>query len=149
MQQEPIVDLNVQVQLVKRPTADYPLKEDVFQVKYVPPIPTDLVRQGQIVIRNLFLSIDATMRVWISGARSYMEPIKPGDVMKGMGVGEVIFSKDPKYQVGDRVLALTYWQKYSVIDTKGVTKLPKDYEKPEHFLGVLGISGLTAYFGLK
>lgn len=88
------------------------------------------------------------MRVWISGVRSYMEPMKPGDLMKGMGVGEVIYSRSGKYKVGDRVLGLTYWQKYSVLKGKELTPLPREYPNPSDFLGVLGISGLTAYFGL-
>jgi NADPH-dependent curcumin reductase CurA len=53
----------------------------------VPPVPTDNVPEGNVVVRNLFLSVDASMRVWISGAKSYTDPVKPGDIMKGMGVG--------------------------------------------------------------
>jgi NADPH-dependent curcumin reductase CurA len=143
------VDLNVQITLAKRPTPDYPQNEDVFQIKYVPPQPTDNVLEGQVIVRNLFLSVDATMRVWISGVKSYMEPIQPGDIMRGMGVSEVIYSRNPKFKVGDTVLALTYWQKYSVLDGKTLTLLPKNYPHPDHFMGVLGISGLTAYFGFN
>lgn len=69
--------------------------------------------------------------------------------MRGMGVGEVIYSLNPKFKVGDKLLGLTYWQKYSVLDSKTLTLLPANYQHYEHFLGVLGISGLTAYFGLK
>lgn len=118
------VDLNPQITLTKRPSADYPAKEDVFQIKYVPPVPTDQVGKGEVVVRNLFISIDATNRVWISGVKSYMPPINPGDVMKGLGVAEVIFSNSPKFKVGDRVLGLTYWQKYSLLDQKTLTLLP-------------------------
>lgn len=143
------VDLNAQIVLTKRPSANYPAKEDVFQIKYVPPVPTDQVRDGEVVVRNLFISIDATNRVWISGVKTYMEPIKPNEVMKGFGVAEVIFSKSPAFKVGDRVLGLTYWQKYSVLPDKGLSHLPPSYPNYENFLGVLGISGLTAYFGLK
>lgn len=72
MNSEHLVDINVHVVLAKTPTKDYPEKEDVFQIKYVPPQPTDTLKPNQVIIRNLFLSIDATMRVWISGVRSYM-----------------------------------------------------------------------------
>lgn len=68
--------------------------------------------------------------------------------MKGQGVAEVIFSKSKKHKVGDIVLGLAYWQKYSILDGKTLTPLPKNYPNYENFLGVLGISGLTAYFGL-
>jgi len=74
------------------------------------------------------MSIDATNRVWISGLKTYIDPIKPGDIMKGQGVSEVIFSKNNKYKVGDIVLGLTYWEKYSVLDGKTLTPLPKNYK---------------------
>lgn len=146
---ENLVDLNIQIILSKRPTSMYPDKQDVFQIKYVPPIPTDMVKQGEVVVKNMFISIDATNRIWISGVKTYMPPINPGDVMKGMGVASVIYSKNSKFNVGDVVLGLTYWQKYSVLQGKGLTKLPSGYANYENFLGVLGISGLTAYFGFK
>lgn len=78
-----------------------------------------------------------------------MDPVKPGDLMKGSGVAEVIFSKDPKFKIGDKVLGLTFWQRYSILKAKDLTLLPKNYKDYSDFLGVLGISGLTAYFGFK
>ncbi len=143
------MDYNPQITLTKVPTSNYPNKEDVFQLKFVPPVPVDQLIAGEVVVKNLFLSVDATQRVWISGVKTYMDPVKPGDLMKGAGVGEVIYSKDPKFKIGDKVLGLTFWQKYSVLKAKDLTALPKNYNNYEHFLGVLGISGLTAYFGLK
>jgi hypothetical protein len=89
------------------------------------------------------------MRIWISGLKTYVDPVKPGDLMKGMGVGEVIYSNDPKFKVGDKVLGLTYWQKYTILKAKDLTLLPKNYKDYSDFLGVLGITGLTAYFGYK
>jgi len=87
------------------------------------------------------------MRIWISGAKSYIDPVKPGDLMKGSGVGEVIFSKG-NLKVGDVVMGMLSWQKYCFIDEKQLTVLPKGYPHPEDFLGVYGISGLSAYIGL-
>lgn len=89
------------------------------------------------------------MRVWISGVKTYMDPVKPGQLMKGAGVGEVIYSKDPKFKIGDKVTGLTLWQKYSVLKAKELAPLPKGHTAYHNFLGVLGISGLTAYLGLK
>ena len=65
--------------------------------------------------------------------------------MKGSGVGEIIFSKDPKFKIGDKVLGLTFWQRYSILKAKDLTLLPKNYKDYSDFLGVLGISGLKAY----
>ena len=75
-----------------------------------------------------------------------MDPVMPGDLMKGMVVGQVIYSKNPKF---NKVLGLSYWQKYSVVSAKQFTLLPKIYKNYTDFLGILGISGLTAYFGFK
>lgn len=57
-----------------------------------------------------------------------MQPINPGDIMKGMGVGEVIFSKSKKFNVGDKFLGMTFWQKYSVLEGKTLTPLPNNYD---------------------
>lgn len=82
-----IVDYNPQITLAKTPTQNYPQQEEVFQLKYVPPIPVDQVKTGEVVVKNIFLSIDATQRTWISGVKTYIDPVKPGDLMKGIGVG--------------------------------------------------------------
>ena len=116
-------------------------------MKFVPPIPTDEIKDGEVAVRNLYISIDATNRVWISGVRTYMPPINPGDIMKGLGVAEVIFSKNASFKAGDLVLGLTYWQKYSVLPGKTLTKLPAQDPHPENYVGVLGVSGLTAFSG--
>ena len=81
-----VVDYNPQVTLIRAPSEKYPREEEVFQIKYVPPIPTDQVQQGEVVLRNILLSIDAANRVWISGIRTYMDPVRPGDIMPGLGV---------------------------------------------------------------
>ena len=85
--QDSQVDYNPHITLIKAPGKDYPLKEDVFQLKYVPPIPTDQIQQGEVIVRNLYLSVDAAQRVWITGVKTYIDPVKPGDLMKGAGVG--------------------------------------------------------------
>lgn len=68
--------------------------------------------------------------------------------MRAFCVGEVLYSKSKKYEKGDKVLGLIGWQKYAVLKAKQLSKIPNNYENPEHFLGIFGISGLTAYFGL-
>ena len=101
------------------PTDKYPVEEtDIFQVKVVPPTPVDQVKDGEVIVRNMFVSIDATMRVWISGVQSYLPPVRPSDVMRAMCVGEVIYSKSKKYNAGDRVLGMIGWQKYAVLKDK-------------------------------
>lgn len=131
------------------PDESYPNNsEGIFQLKYLPPVPTDRLIDGEVVLENLYISIDATMRVWISGVTSYLPPVKIDDVMRAFCVGRVIYSKSNKLKVGDLVSGLLGWQRFAVLKDTELSRLPKDYPHPEHFLGVLGISGLTAYFGL-
>jgi NADPH-dependent curcumin reductase CurA len=87
------------------------------------------------------------MRIWISDAKSYTDLVKSGDTRKGMGVDKVIYSKGT-LKSGDIVMGMLNWQKYCLIEEKNLTVLPKDYPNPEVFLGVYGLSGLTAYFRL-
>lgn len=143
------MDLNPQIRLIRIPDEKYPKESsDVFQIKYVPPVPTSDVPENSVVIKNMYVSIDATMRVWISGVQSYLPPVKPHDIMRAFCVGQVIYSKSKKLNVGDLAMGMIGWQKYAVMNEKELTLVPKNYPQPHHFLGVLGISGLTAYFGL-
>lgn len=75
----------------------------------------------------MFLAVNASMRVWISGVKTYVDPVMPGDVMKCAGVAEVIFSKDPKLKAGDKVLGFTFWQKYSILKAKDLALLPHNH----------------------
>ena len=134
---------------MKVPTDKYPQEETgIFQIKISPPVPIDKVPDNHLIIKNIYVSIDAAMRVWISGVKSYMPPVKPGDLMKALCVGKVLYSKSKKYKVGDLVMGMVGWQKYAVLPAKEVTLIPAEYPNPEHFLGVFGISGLTAYVGI-
>ena len=108
------------------------------------------VGEGQFLARNLYLSLDPAMRGWMNDADSYIEPVKLGDVMRGGTVAEVVESKHPDYQPGDKVFGMGGWQDYVLYGPKNLpTKLPADAPFPlTNFLSVLGITGLTAYFGL-
>lgn len=99
------------------PDETYPKEsQDIFQIKYVPPTPIDQVKVNEVVVRNLYVSIDATMRVWISGVQSYLPPVKPQDIMRAFCVGKVIYSKSKRFQVGDLVMGLIGWQRFAVIN---------------------------------
>jgi NADPH-dependent curcumin reductase CurA len=106
---------------------------------------------GEFLVRNLYLSLDPAMRVWMVQAPSYIPPVGIGEVMRGACVGRVIESRHPDYDPGELVLGVFGWQDYAVSDGGGavpVTKVP-DGVPPTMPLGVLGITSLTAYFGLK
>ena len=140
--------MNIKVALTKRPDATFPKNLDLFQVFYTGPPDVGRLRPDEVIIQNRFISIDAAMRVWMSGVKTYMDPVLIGDVMHAFSVGVVMASKSPKFSVGDWVSGMLGWQSYAAMHASKLQKLPK-YANPQHFLGVLGISGLTAYLGLK
>ena len=106
---------------------------------------------GEFLVRNLYLSLDPAMRTWMTAMRSYIPPVEIGEVMRGACVGEVLESRHEGYRRGERVLGTFGWQDYALSDGGGaipVTKVP-DGIAPTMPLSVLGITSLTAYFGLK
>ena len=105
---------------------------------------------GEVLVKNLYLSFDPTQRGWIEDRPSYMPPVQLGEVMRATSVGEVVESRNPDFKPGDIVQGMGGWQEYYVGSTGGpigVSKLPPGIP-PSWFLGVLGVTGLTAYFGL-
>jgi NADPH-dependent curcumin reductase len=103
---------------------------------------------GQFVIKNLYISLDPAMRGWMNEGRSYIEPVKIGDVMRAGAVGRVVASQNPGFAVGEHVFGVLGAQEYAISDGKGITKVDPNIAPLPVFLGALGITGLTAYFGL-
>lgn len=110
------------------------------------PIPE--LKDGEFLARAMYLSVDPYMRGRISQARSYAQPVEVGGVMVGGGVARVVESKNPHFAVGDIVDVYMGWQEYIVSNGKGIRKLDPAIAPVSTALGVLGITGLTAYFGL-
>ena len=107
--------------------------------------------EGEFLVRNLYLSLDPAMRTWMTALRSYIPPVEIGEVMRGACVGEVLESRHEGFKQGERVLGTFGWQDYAVSDGGGpvpVNKVPEGVP-PTMPLSVLGITSLTAYFGLK
>ncbi len=110
--------------------------------------PVPQLGDGQVLVRVLYLSFDPTQRGWIEDRPSYLPPVQIGEVMRASGVGEVVESKHASFAKGDLVQGLFGWQEYTVVP--GVmlgAKLPTGVP-PTWALGVLGITGITAYFGM-
>lgn len=112
--------------------------------------PVPPVGDGEVLVRVLYLSFDPTQRGWIEDRPSYMPPVQIGEVMRAAAVGQVVESKHPELAKGDLVQGLFGWQEYAVlpgamIGARG--KIPPDMP-PTWPLGVLGLTGLTAYFGM-
>jgi NADPH-dependent curcumin reductase CurA len=109
------------------------------------PIPE--LKEGELLLRALYLSVDPYMRGRLSQARSYAPPVEIGQVMVGGVVARVVESKNAGYAAGEIVVAYLGWQEYAVSDGKGLRKVDPAIPVTAA-LGILGITGLTAYFGL-
>ena len=114
--------------------------------------PLPELQDGQALAKVKYLSIDPTMRVWMV-VDTYLPAVAIGDVMRAFGFAEIIESRHPGYKKGDRVTGLTGLQEYAIIDDSGkrnFQKVPKiPFVSDTVFLGVLGINGLTAFFGVE
>ena len=108
----------------------------------------DSVGENQILIRNQWLSVDPYMRGRMMQVKSYVPPFQLNELMEGGAVGEVVESNHPDFAVGDKVLHMLGWRDYAVSSGEGVTKLPQTGLPLQAFLGVMGLTGLTAWAGL-
>ena len=103
---------------------------------------------GEVLVRNLWLSLDPYMRGRMNEGRSYAAKQEIGEVMIGGTVGEVVESKNPKFAAGDKVLGMLGWQQYGLSDGKGLNKIDASRVPMSAYLGVLGMPGVTAWVGL-
>lgn len=104
---------------------------------------------GQFLVRNIFLSVDPAMRGWVNDTPNYLPPVAIGAVMRSFTVGEVVASRHPGYAEGELVSGLFGWQRFAISDGSDVMRrLGTDDPQPSLALGVLGLNGITAYFGL-
>lgn len=135
--------MNRQVTLAARPVGR-PKPTDFKLVTSPVPEPDD----GQILVRTLYLSVDPYMRGRMNARKSYAEPVEIGEVMTGEVVAEVVESRHAKYEAGDIVAARLGWQEYALADARDLRKVDASLAPVSTALGVLGMPGLTAYFGL-
>jgi len=138
--------MNTQILLKSRPTAK--VSPDNFEIvtnKIEKPS-----KPGKLLIQNLYLSLEPAMRGWLNDVKSYVPPVQIGEVMRGACVGIVLESTSSKFQPGDHVFGFMGWQKYALLDEKLVMHKIKNIPgiPLTAWLGPLGSTGLTAYFGL-
>jgi NADPH-dependent curcumin reductase CurA len=103
--------------------------------------------QGEVLVKNLWLSLDPYMRGRMSDAKSYVKGVELGEVMVGQTVGEVVSSRNEKFKEGDKVLTQLGWQLFGT--TREATRVDEKRAPLSCYLGVMGMPGMTAYFGLK
>jgi len=112
---------------------------------------TPALRDGQVLVRHHYLSLDPYMRGRMNEGKSYAQPQPLGQVMQGGTVGEVVESKHAKYAAGDKVQGMGGWQEYSVVDADqpgALRKVDTTHVPLSHYLGAVGMPGVTAWYGL-
>jgi len=140
------MNTNRQWLLAKRPFGI--VTRENFEYQETPiPEPGD----GEVLVRNLFLSFDPTQRGWMEDRESYLPPVQLGEPMRAGSIGQVAESNNPEFAPGDLVQTTGCWQDFVVAapgqGVMGLSKVPEGVP-PELMLSVLGVTGLTAYFGL-
>ena len=112
---------------------------------------TPALQDGQVLVRHHYLSLDPYMRGRMNDSKSYAQPQPLGEVMIGGTVGEVVESRHPKFAAGDKVVGMGGWQQYSVVDANqpgAVRKVDTTHVPLSHYLGAVGMPGVTAWYGL-
>lgn len=135
---------NRQVLLASRPRGA--VTEDNFRIVDAPLTAPDA---GEVLVRNDWLSLDPYMRGRMNDVKSYAPSVQLGQVMVGQTVGEVLESRDPRFQPGDKVLTDLGWQLYGVAKGSGLTPIDTGRAPASCYLGVLGMPGITAWLGLS
>jgi NADPH-dependent curcumin reductase CurA len=108
------------------------------------PVPGD----GELLVRNVFVSVDPYMRSRMSGIRTYVPPYELDAPVDGGAVGRVVESRDDRYAPGDWVLSQLGWREHGIVNAERVRKLDRAVAPPSYALGVLGMPGFTAWIGL-
>jgi len=136
---------NKQVLVAGRPTG-IPQAEHFNIVDGEVPV----IGEGQILVRNTFLSVEPAMRGWLADHSSYSQPIEIGSVMRALTVGEVVESCASGFAVGDQVMGWFGWQEFAAALAEAVIRKVEDRDLPASLaLGVLGLNGVTALLGLE
>ncbi|KAI4099952.1 MAG: hypothetical protein L6R37_005748 [Teloschistes peruensis] len=136
------------IHLAKRPKGDI-VPGETFTSKTNEMPQDSSLKPGEVIFQTSYLSLDPAMRAWLNDTRSYIPPVKIGEVMRGMAIGIIKASKSSSFPVGSYANGRVGWTEYAVANEKGLEKTDvPSIGKITDALGVLGITGLTAYFGL-
>jgi len=134
---------NRQITLASRPHGAPTNENFSFKSVNVEPL-----KQGEVLLRTIYLSLDPYMRGRMNDAKSYADPVAIGEVMVGATVCQIEQSNNNQFAVGDWVLAYTGWQDYAISNGEGLMPLGKNPSNPSYALGIMGMPGFTAYMGL-
>jgi len=138
--------INQQILLDNRPTGEASASNFLLVSSDTPPL-----QDGQVLVRHHYLSLDPYMRGRMNDSKSYAAPQPLGQVMIGGTAGEVVESRSPKFQPGDKVVGMGGWQEYSVVNADqpgALRKVDTTHVPLSHYLGAVGMPGVTAWYGL-
>ena len=135
--------LQQQIKLVKRPVG-LPRKEDFEFIQ----VPIDQPAEGEVLVRTVYISVDPYLRGRMNDTKSYIAPFKLDSVIASGVIAQVVESKSPQFQKNDIVIGSLGWQQYSVVQDSMIRKIDANLAPASAYLSVLGMTGLTAYFGL-
>jgi len=111
-------------------------------------VPVTEPKDGELLVKIHYISLDPAMRGWMNAGKSYIRPVEIGEIMRAGTVGEVIASRNAQFQVGEFVSGTQGVQSYAISDGKGLIKVDPKLAPLPKYLNVLGMPGMTAYFGL-
>ena len=132
-----------QIKLIKRPLGT-PTKEDFEIVK----APIGEASQGEVLLKTVYISVDPYLRGRMNDTKSYIPPFELNEMISSGVIAQVVDSKSTLFEKGDVVLGSLPWQEYSIAKEKAVRKIDHTLAPASSYLSVLGMTGLTAYFGL-
>lgn len=136
------------IHLAERPK-DQIVPDKTFTAKQHPVPSASSLKDGEVLFQTLYLSLDPAMRGWLNNTRSYVPPVKIGEVMRGAAIGVVLASKSQAFPVGTYASGTVGWTEYAVVKDKLLQALDlPEGAVPTDALSVLGMTGLTAYFGI-
>ncbi len=138
-----MTETNHQVRLAARPSG-LPKESDWSMTEESMPTPG----AGEFVVAMTHISLDPAMRGWMNAGASYIDPVEIGDVMRAGAVGRIVASEHPGFAVGEHVYSAFGVQEYALSDGNGVMKIDPALAELPCYLGTLGMTGMTAYFGL-
>lgn len=134
---------NIQIRLASRPSGWVTQENFSVTDEAIPEI-----EQGQLLVRNIFMSVDPYMRGRMNDTKSYVPAFQIGEVLQAGVVGEVVESKNTDYAEGDFVMGMLGWENFSISDGAQLRKISPGALPLSYHLGVLGMPGMTAYVGL-
>ena len=137
-------NMNKQLKFVKRPTGEADASTWILETNPIPEL-----QDGEILVKQHYVSLDPAMRGWMNDSKSYIEPMAIGSVMRAGAVGQVVaVNNNPDFKVGDYVAGFGGVQQYAVSDGKNSRKIDPSLAPLPTYLSTLGLTGMTAYFGI-